>query len=249
MTGAAIVFGKAAGVLRRMMWPFALVAAHFALFTLCGVIRPEAFALVLWVMVTFNAIWIATGIYLSLRLRTVTFAVILNLLLAVIAYAGVAVSLMLGGELLASDSRSSGRSPGRRLLGRAGDVVSALLVYRNRNGKGQPQRMERRQGGGVVPDAESVLASCRLPARLAAPAGNAVLRRVLLPAQVNFPQYIGVVLTVGGLCMMGALALLLWTARRFDRMVGRARQVEPATIRPQHPLLSAGDVTRVTWRG
>jgi hypothetical protein len=82
-----LVTGKFLGVLRRMAWPFALVVAHFSAFTLCGVLSPWALAIVLWVTVAFIMPWIATGLYLSLRCKKVTTAVVVNLLLPVVAYA------------------------------------------------------------------------------------------------------------------------------------------------------------------
>jgi len=55
---------------------------------------------VLWTIITFNSIWLATGLYLSLRLKKVTFAVILNLLLPMLAYIMVPVVLVIMQELL-----------------------------------------------------------------------------------------------------------------------------------------------------
>jgi ABC-type transport system involved in multi-copper enzyme maturation permease subunit len=235
ITGRSIVFGKAAGLLRRLMWPYVLAVGHLALFTVLGVIRPEAFALALWVLVTFNSIWIATGIYLSLRMRTVTFAVILNLLLAMIAYPGMALSLLLGGELLSSgNSRSLGRDPG----GRWAEQVMWYLPYSyiaiGMNG------IERSSGASAIRWYGDL--RFELPCDpLASPPepgassynGNYYQRRV------NFLQFAGVVMTVGLLYVMASFALLLWTAQRFDRIVGRAKQIEklspPAPARGMLP--------------
>ncbi len=86
LRGRAIVWGKVLGLLRRMLWPTVLVMVHFILFALFGVIRWPAVVLIIWVIISFNSLWIATGLYLSLRLHKVTTAVIINLMLAVIAY-------------------------------------------------------------------------------------------------------------------------------------------------------------------
>jgi ABC-type transport system involved in multi-copper enzyme maturation permease subunit len=237
ITGRTIVFGKAAGLLRRLMWPYALAAAHLALFTLFGIIRPESFALALWVMVTFNTVWVATGIYLSLRLRTVTFAVILNLLLAAIIYPGMALSLLIGGELLSSsNSRSMGRNPG----GAWGQQVLWYLPYSyiaiGMNGID-------RGGRGSTPLRWYFDERFELPGNpLASPpspgtpydVGNYYRRRA------NLLEYALVVFVVGTLYMAAAAALLLWTAHRFDRMVGRARQVEKPDPAPPRGLLTAG---------
>jgi ABC-type transport system involved in multi-copper enzyme maturation permease subunit/uncharacterized RDD family membrane protein YckC len=100
VSGSAVVWGKVAGLLRRLIWPTVLVAAHFILFTLIGHVPVVTTAFVLFVMVTFNSIWIATGLYLSLRMRRVTFAVITNLMLAVAAYAVVPAVLYVFSQLV-----------------------------------------------------------------------------------------------------------------------------------------------------
>jgi hypothetical protein len=50
-------------------------------------------------MFAFNALWIATGVFLSLWLRKVTLAVIINLLLALFAYLGVLMLLVIFSEV------------------------------------------------------------------------------------------------------------------------------------------------------
>jgi ABC-type transport system involved in multi-copper enzyme maturation permease subunit len=100
ISGWDIVWGKVLGQLRKLMWPMALIVAHFGVFTLAGVINVQTFFLVIWTIATFNFIWIATGIYLSLRIHKVTFAVILNLLLPVIIYIAVPIVLLILGELI-----------------------------------------------------------------------------------------------------------------------------------------------------
>jgi ABC-type transport system involved in multi-copper enzyme maturation permease subunit len=87
VSGAAVVWGKILGVFRRALFPMALIAGHFLIFVMAGVIEPYAFLVAMWVIVTFNLVWVATGVYLSLRIPKVTFAVILNLLLPILAYA------------------------------------------------------------------------------------------------------------------------------------------------------------------
>lgn len=94
-----IIWGKLMGLLRRLIWPAVLIGAHFIGFTGTSVINVPTLLLVLWIIFTSNAIWLAVGLYLSLRLRTVTFAVILNLLGPVIIYAGVALVLGTIGAL------------------------------------------------------------------------------------------------------------------------------------------------------
>lgn len=98
--GRDIVWGKVLGIYKRMMWPAALILTHFLAFTLFGVIRWQAMLLALWIIFSFNAIWVATGLYLSLQVRKVTFAVIVNLLLAVGLYLAVFFVLIVLSELL-----------------------------------------------------------------------------------------------------------------------------------------------------
>jgi ABC-type transport system involved in multi-copper enzyme maturation permease subunit len=93
VSGAAIVWGKALGVLRRLMWPTIGIAAHFLLFVVAGVLSPTTFLMIMTVLVLFNVVWIATGVALSLWCRKVTVAVIVNLALPVLLY-GVAPLLL-----------------------------------------------------------------------------------------------------------------------------------------------------------
>jgi ABC-type transport system involved in multi-copper enzyme maturation permease subunit len=99
LSGSEIVWGKVTGLYRRLLWPGVLIFAHFLLFTLVGAFDWPAFPLTLWVMFSFNSVWVAAGIYLSLRYRKVTFAVILNLLAAVVVYLAAFFVLLVVGEL------------------------------------------------------------------------------------------------------------------------------------------------------
>ncbi|MGN6505837.1 MAG: ABC transporter permease subunit [Tepidisphaeraceae bacterium] len=93
LSARAIVYGKFLGILRRLMWPWLLVIAHFAAFTVAGVISVTSFGIIFWTTLTFTPIWVATGLYLSLRCKRPTTAVVLNLLLPVLAFAGVPMVL------------------------------------------------------------------------------------------------------------------------------------------------------------
>ena len=100
LTGHEIVRGKALGVARRMIWPMArCIAAHFVIFALCRVISWTGCLVVLWTMVSFNAIWVATGLYYSVRLKNNTFAVIANLLTPLCLYGGVPIVMLILGNL------------------------------------------------------------------------------------------------------------------------------------------------------
>ena len=96
--GRSIVWGKVLGVYRRLLWPAALFVTHLLVFAVAGVIDVVGMLLAVWVMFSFNSVWVATGIYLSLRFQKVTFAVIVNLLLAVTIYLGMSAVLAVGGE-------------------------------------------------------------------------------------------------------------------------------------------------------
>ncbi len=74
-----VVWGKVLGLVRRMVWPIIIVAAHFSLFGFMGVLSWSAVFVIVWTMVMFNTPYIATGVYLSLRCKKVTSAVMLNL--------------------------------------------------------------------------------------------------------------------------------------------------------------------------
>ncbi|MDB5295777.1 MAG: hypothetical protein JWO31_1760, partial [Phycisphaerales bacterium] len=100
MTGRQIVWGKAAGMFRRMLWPTVLIAVHFSLFAVGGVIPLWAVGFAVVMTVACNGVWVATGIYLSLRLRKATAAVIANLMLGISAYALVPLAILIPTELL-----------------------------------------------------------------------------------------------------------------------------------------------------
>ncbi|MDB5355295.1 MAG: hypothetical protein JWN24_1748 [Phycisphaerales bacterium] len=86
ISGGTIVWGKALGILRRLLGPALLITAHFLLFTVTGVIDVRVFLVILWTAFSFNMVWVATGVYFSLRCKRVTVAVILNLLVAIGVY-------------------------------------------------------------------------------------------------------------------------------------------------------------------
>ncbi len=104
LSARRIVIGKFLGIARRMTWPLLLITAHFALFTITSVITPGQFLLILWVLLTFNCVWAASGLYLSLRMKKVTTAVITNLMIVVVLYAGVPLVLSILGDLLSRNS-------------------------------------------------------------------------------------------------------------------------------------------------
>lgn len=112
LSAREIVLGKLVGVLRRLLWPSILIAVHFFLFTLGGVIRFDSFLLVLWIIFSFNSLWLATGLYLSLRVKKVTFAVILNLILPVLLYGALPLSLVVAVELIFPDALRGSRKLG-----------------------------------------------------------------------------------------------------------------------------------------
>jgi ABC-type transport system involved in multi-copper enzyme maturation permease subunit len=99
LSGHSIVWGKVMGLYKRLIWPGVLIVTHFLAFTLFGVIRWPAFFIAVWVIFSFNSVWVATGLYLSVRVRKVTFAVIINLLLAVVVYLAAFFVLLVISEL------------------------------------------------------------------------------------------------------------------------------------------------------
>lgn len=104
LLGKTIVLGKLLGVARRALWPTLLIFGHFLLFTIFGVVSIWALLTVVWVTLTFNVVWVATGVYLSLKLRRATTAVVLNLVLGVAVYAGVPIVLSVVSSLFPGDN-------------------------------------------------------------------------------------------------------------------------------------------------
>lgn len=86
VSGSAIVWGKALGTIRRLQWPAAILLVHLFIFWIAGVISLSIVGLVLWIIIAFNSLWLATGIYFSLRTRSATTAVVYNLLMAPLLY-------------------------------------------------------------------------------------------------------------------------------------------------------------------
>lgn len=93
VTGSQVMWAKFVGVMRRMFWPWTIVLLHFGIFTLAGVVSIWSTLIVIAMTVSGNAIWVATGLYLSLRVSKVTTAVVLNLLLPILIYGLVPLTL------------------------------------------------------------------------------------------------------------------------------------------------------------
>lgn len=93
VSGTQVMWGKFIGVMRRMFWPWTIVLLHFAIFTLGGVVSIWSTLIVIGMTVSANAVWVATGLYLSLRLSKVTTAVVINLLLPILIYGLVPLAL------------------------------------------------------------------------------------------------------------------------------------------------------------
>lgn len=99
----AIVIGKLLGLLRRLAWPAALIIAHFLLFAITGILPIESALASIWIIFTTNVLWVATGLYLSLRLPNVTYAIILNLLTPVVLYAVFPIVWGIIGAIMTGD--------------------------------------------------------------------------------------------------------------------------------------------------
>jgi ABC-type transport system involved in multi-copper enzyme maturation permease subunit len=106
-----IVLGKLFGTARRMLWPTLLVIAHFSIFATARVISWAAAAVVIWVLVTFNALWASVGLYLSLRFAKVTTAVIVNLLIPVALFIAVPLAMQVAGQALVGRGADWGEVP------------------------------------------------------------------------------------------------------------------------------------------
>jgi ABC-type transport system involved in multi-copper enzyme maturation permease subunit len=104
-TAHAILLGKIAGIGARLGWPLALITLHFLIFAIGGIVSWTAALLTIFVTISFNSIWLATGLYLSLRVAKVTTAVIINLLLPVLFYGGFSLILVTVEALFPAEAR------------------------------------------------------------------------------------------------------------------------------------------------
>ena len=213
-----IVFGKIGGLLSRLLWPSLLIVAHFLAFTLAGVITWTTLWVILWMTFTTNVLWIATGVYLSLRLKTVTFAVILNLLGPVLLYGGAAVVLTIAGVVLARDDDWA-EAVG--LYAPYAYIVQAIDDL-NRN-----YNQDYNYYGGVYTSRWSYGTQ-----RVWVPVIGTVLER----------EFIVIVFFVGMFYLLLSAAIVWNTTARFNRIVGRAVQkvpfLPPALRAPGEPSMA-----------
>jgi ABC-type transport system involved in multi-copper enzyme maturation permease subunit len=196
----AIVLGKLMGILRRLLWPYALVFGHFLLFTLCGVLPVSALVMTIWIIVTFNAVWVASGLLFSLWFRKVTFAVILNLLMPIVAYLGVFVVLTILTNVVSFDRND--RTP---------EFVGLYAPYPylaiGIDGLTHPNRYY----GSSNPLAGQTY-HFSLP---------------MHTQSVGAADFFSRVFGVGLAYLAVAAAIVGLTIRRFDKIVGRAHQGQP----------------------
>lgn len=201
VSGSAVIWGKAMGVVRRLMWPALFVIGYFLLFVATGVLSVWALILVAWVIITFNSIWIATGIYLSLRMKKVTTAVILNLLIAVVAFIFVPVTLA-----MIADFAEAGRLANR--------VLWYLPYYYITTG------MEGMSRWFQDPRFQHTMASHDFYL----PNSNAGSGAYY---SVSAWDFFAAVFVVGIIHLCVAGLILAHTSRRFNRFVARAPQLSP----------------------
>jgi ABC-type transport system involved in multi-copper enzyme maturation permease subunit len=185
LSGFQIVWAKAIGAARKMLWPMVLITFHFAVFTVTGVIPVWAFILAMSVILMFNTVWIASGIYLSLRCRKVTLAIIINLALPVVLYGVVSIVLAVIDEFLHL----------------RGDLVEQVTWYLPFYYLGEGMNAADRNRGPSLPGS-----------------GH---------NEVSGEVFTAVAVTMGLLHVGVAVAILSWTAARFNEIVGRAPQWAP----------------------
>jgi ABC-type transport system involved in multi-copper enzyme maturation permease subunit len=199
----AIVLGKLMGIVRRLMWPYALAAGHFLLFALCGVLPISALILIVWVIVAFNAVWVASGLLFSLWFRKVTFAVILNLLMPIVAYLGVLVVLVILTNVFSLDR--SDRTPEfvglyapYTYLGSGIDTLTHPGRYYGNFGNPNPT-----------------------------PGQTYHFWLPMHSKSVGASEFFSAVFGVGLVYLAVAAVIVAFTINRFDRIVGRAHQNQP----------------------
>jgi hypothetical protein len=195
LSGSKIVLGKLWGLIWRLRWVFAVVAGHFTVFAACSVISWTTAAAVVAVIFAFNFVWMATGLYLSLRVAKVTVAVVINLLLAVALH-----PVLILAEVAAWETVSH--------VPRGGPISLLALPYWYIVTVIDLSELRYATGGQTItipPDGPDLDAGSYAWFTLAACVAH---------------------------LLVGA-AVLWWTTARFDRIVGRARQVHPPpTIGP-----------------
>jgi ABC-2 type transport system permease protein len=194
VSGKTIVWGKALGVLRRLLGPSLLIAAHFLLFTVAGVIDLRILFVVLWTMFTFNTVWVATGVYFSLRCRKVTVAVIVNLLLAMGVY------LVVPGILAAGSAFAESKTPVQQVAWYLPYYYQAVAV--------QDMRAQTDSGMRLLYGDYDYRREIRVPT------GDTV----------SWPVFMVIAFIVGCAHLVAAWLVLAHTAYHFNRIVGRAPQ-------------------------
>ncbi|HWE93985.1 MAG TPA: ABC transporter permease subunit [Tepidisphaeraceae bacterium] len=194
VSGKTIVWGKALGVLRRLLGPSLLIVAHFLLFTVAGVIDLRTFLVVLWTMFTFNTVWVATGVYFSLRCRKVTVAVIVNLLL------GLGVYLVVPGILAVGSGFTESKGPMQQ--------VAWYMPYYYQGAAVQDMRT-RNDSGTRLPYGDYDYGK-----EIWVPTGD----------NVSWPVFIMIAFIAGCAHLVAACLVLAHTAHHFNRIVGRAQQ-------------------------
>jgi len=199
LSGLDIVWAKAIGALRKMLWPLVLIVLHFAAFTVTGVIPLWAFVLAISVIVMFNTVWIASGIYLSLRCRKVTLAIIINLALPVILYGVFSLILAVIDEFLHL----------------RGDLVEQVAWYLPFYYLAEGMNAADRHRGPSLPGSHG--------------------------SNVSGEIFTAIAITMGVLHVGVALAILSWTAARFNEIVGRAPQL--VRLPPIAPRRNPNDLT------
>jgi ABC-2 type transport system permease protein len=194
VSGKTIVWGKALGVLRRLLGPSLLIAAHFLLFTVAGVIDLRTFLVVLWTMFTFNTVWVATGVYFSLRCRKVTVAVIVNLLLALGVY------LVVPCILAAGSGFAESKTPVQQ--------VAWYMPYYYQGAAVQDMRTRTDSGTRLL------YGDYDYGKEIWVPTGD----------NVSWPVFMVIAFIAGCAHLVAAWLVLAHTAYHFNRIVGRAPQ-------------------------
>jgi ABC-type transport system involved in multi-copper enzyme maturation permease subunit len=204
LSSRQIVLGKLAGLFKRLMWPGILIAGHFLLFTLGGVINLVTFLIVIWLIFTTNTIWVTWGLYLSLRYSKVTMAAIISLLSPAMIYWLAAIVLGIGGAALSNDAEDW-----MEVVGLYAPYPYMLETIDRLNDNPQSYEYERQND----------------PQWNVRPLKDRSLEVAVLGRQ-RFAEFVVTVTCVGlgHLALSGTIVFLV--IRRFDQIVGRARQSE-----------------------
>ncbi|MCY2955360.1 MAG: ABC transporter permease subunit, partial [Planctomycetota bacterium] len=202
LTSRQIVLGKLAGLLRRLLWPSILIVLHFLLFGLGGVLNWTTVWVILYLTFSTNIIWVATGLYFSLRLKTVTFAIILNLCVTAALYGLAPILLGITGVFFYRTDT------GAEIVGLYVPYAYMCSAIESLN--------DRHNGYNYNYNAQFTRTD------------NLLARKLWVPVfgQIRATDFLAIVFVVGLAYLLLTTLVVWYTIRSFNNIVGRAGQLD-----------------------